>query len=131
MKLCEGRLLNLVCFCDPRWLYLIPVVGMGTGCFGKQLSCGFLEMAFACPCPRVGSLCPCPCWTSNCLWVVRVLALMLFVLWNFVRIGSVMKYCGRCHAEISRACLYGYWLNCCSVFVAFDGDLRLGFDRWS
>ena len=102
---------------------------MGTGCFGKRLSCGFLEMAFVCPCPRVGSFGPCPCWTSNCLLLVRMPALVLFVLVNLVRIGSVMKYCGHGHAEVRWAWSCEYRLNCCSVFVAFDGVLHLGFVR--
>ena len=103
---------------------------IGTECFGKRLSCGFPVTAFVCPCPRVGSFGPCPCWTSNCLLLVQMSALVLFVLWNLVCIGSVMKCCGHGHAEVRWAWLCEYRLNCCSVLVAFDGVLRLGFVRW-
>ena len=41
-----------------------------------------------------------------------------------------MKCCGHGHAVVRWAWLCKYWLNCCSVFVAFDGVPCLVSVRW-
>ena len=104
-KLCRGSWLNFARFRDPRWLWLVPIVVMGSECPGWLWSCVFLVMAFGCLCPCVENLRPCPSWVYDCLSFVWVLALVRFVLQNCVRIDSVTKCSGHGHAVVCWAWL--------------------------